>query len=325
MILNLEQVKAVTCGVEDVVSGNGGFEFRRFTEEQTNAYIKYRDNMYGKRTLVNSGVRLAFTTDSTNFSLTYGHYTDYSLGFGWIEVFVDGKSAGNFPVDLGGNGKIELTELGEGVKNVEIYLPWQKNVTLSDITLDDGALLKPLRRSRILMAYGDSITKGHNAQLTTRTYITQLAAKLDADLYNKAIGGDRFFPELLTADEPVTPDIITVAYGTNDWVLHTRETLTKRSRDFMVALSEKFPSARIFAISPIWRAMNTRIGKFGAPLSEVHGVIENAAAGLANVTVIDGSKLAPCDPAYYTDGLHPHDFGMDIYAENLYNEIKKYI
>ncbi len=325
MILNLEQVKAITCGAESVISGNGGFEFRRFTKEQTNAYIKYRDEMYGKKTLVNSGVRLAFTTDSTNFSLTYGHYTDHSLGFGWIEVFVDGRSAGNFPVDFNTRGKIELTELGESVKNVEIHLPWQKNVTVSDITLNDGAILKPLRRSRILMAFGDSITMGQNAQITSRTYAAQLAARLDADLYNKAIAGDRFFPELLDVEEPVTPDIITVAYGTNDWIVHSRETLTKRSRDFMVALSRKFPLVRIFAISPIWRATNTRIGKFGGPLSEVHGVIENAAAGLANVTVIDGSKLAPCDPAYYTDGLHPHDFGMDIYADALYLEIKKHL
>ncbi len=325
MILNLEQVKSITCGAESVISGNGGFEFRRFTKEQTNAYIKYRDEMYGKKTLTNSGIRLAFTTDSTNFSLTYGHYTEPSIGFAWIEVFVDGKAVGKFPVDLNAKGRVDLTELGDGVKNIEIYLPWQKNVTVSDITLDDGAILKPLRRSRIMMAFGDSITNGYFAQLTSRTYAAQLAARLDADLYNKAIGGDRFFPELLDVEEPVTPHIITVAYGTNDWIVHSRETLTKRSRDFMVALSRKFPSARIFAISPIWRAMNTRIGKFGGPLSEVHGVIENAAAGLANVTIIDGSKLAPCDPAYYTDGLHPHDFGMDIYAENLYNEIKKYI
>ncbi len=325
MILNLEQVKNVTCGAESVICGSRGFEFRRFTEEQTKAYIKYRDELYGKKTLTDSGVRLAFTTNSASFSMAYGHYTDHSLGFGWIEVFVDGKDAGKFPVDINEEGIVKLTELGAGIKNIEIYLPWHSNVTLSDITLEDGALLKPLRRSKIMMAFGDSITNGYCAQLTSRTYAAQLAVKLDADLYNKAISADRFFPELLDVDEPVTPDIITVAYGTNDWYHHSRETITRRSRQFLERLSKKFPSARVFAVSPIWRANSAKREKFTGPLTEIHGIIEKAAEGLSNVTVINGWGLVPDAPEYYADGLHPHDFGMDFYAENLEKEIRKHL
>ena len=152
-----------------------------------------------------------------------------------------------------------------------------------------------------------------------------LANKLGAELYNLAISGDRFFPELLEYDMGVTPDIITVAYGTNDWYVHSRPTVERRSEEFIKRLSEKYPSAKIFMVSPIDRLSHEKAPRFGDYLPVVYDIIKKNSEGLDNVTVIDGWNLVPADPVYFADGLHPNDFGFEFYAENLYNEIKKYL
>ena len=201
-------------------------------------------------------------------------------------------------------------------------------VYIENITVDDGASLAPEKRPRNMLAYGDSITHGYFAQYPSLAYSVKLARMLDANIYNKAIGGDRFFPEFLELDEPIKPDIITVAYGTNDWSRHSRETVTKRSRAFLKALSEKFPNAKIFAITPLWRDRADEpkfMKKFGGYVGEVHAIIEENCKDLPNITVIDGGKLTPHDQAFYTDGLHPNDLGMCIYADNLYREMMKHL
>ena len=57
-------------------------------------------------------------------------------------------------------------------------------------------------------------------------------AEEDAEEYNKAIGGDVFFPSLAATREDFEPDYITVAYGTNDWSKCPREALEENCKNF---------------------------------------------------------------------------------------------
>lgn len=41
--------------------------------------------------------------------------------------------------------------------------------------------------------------------------------------------------------------------------------------------------------------------------------------------VIDGDKLVPHIPEYYSDLLHPNSCGMEVYGNNLFKELKKII
>jgi len=164
-----------------------------------------------------------------------------------------------------------------------------------------------------------------SAQAPSNVYAVKLADKLDADIYNIAVCGDRFFPELLDYDMGISPDMITVAYGTNDWWIHSRPTVERRSREFIRKLSAKYPKAKIFIISPIDRLSHEKAEKFGDYLTAVTDILKSGAEGLSNVTVVDGYSLVPSDPSYFADGLHPNDFGFGFYADNLYNEIKKFI
>lgn len=325
MILTTEQIRKITCGAVEVYDTENGVEFRTFTREQTNAYEVFRDERYALKTTTNGGVRFAFETDSKSFSFVYGHYHDFSMGYGWFEIFVNGKKKAFFGCDLGRKNLTASAELGEGTKLVEVYFPWHKCMAVKDVTLDDGAFVKPVKRPLTMLSYGDSITQGCGVQCPSRVYPVQLADKLGADLHNKGISGDRFFPEVLELDEPVKPDIVTVAYGTNDWWNHSRPTVEKRSREYIKRLSAKFPAAKIFVISPIWRSGGERGQKFDGYLPEMYEILKKNCEGYSNITLLDGWSFVPADPSCFTDGLHPNDFGADHYAENLYNEIKKYL
>ncbi len=325
MKLDLQKIKDITVGAVNVREMDGEFVFDRFTEEQYRCYAEYRSEEFLKRALTSAGIRLSFETDSNSLSFKYSHTNDFTLGIAFVEVHVNGEHADFFALDLQQVGADACVTLPEGVNTVDLYLPWQKSVSLSDVTLDDGATLTPVKRSKTMISYGDSITHGISAQLPSNSYVALAAKMLDADAYNKAVSGDRFFPELLVHEEQIKPDIVTVAYGTNDWWTHSRETVARRSRDFLTRISEKYPDAKIFVISPIWRAKNFGAPKFDGPASDVHVVIKASCEGLKNVTLLNGWNFMPHDPSLYNDGLHPRDNAMKIYAQSLFDEIKKYI
>lgn len=325
MKLDLCTIKSITVGAETVRELNGEFVFDRFTEEQLQCYAEYRTEDHFKHGLNSTGIRLSFETDSDNFSFVYSHTNDHSMGMAYLEVHVNGELNSYFVLDMKQRGVHAEVKLPAGTNKVDLYLPYKKSVSLRDVTLDDGACVIPVRRSRTMISYGDSITHGSNCQFSSNTYASLISKLLDADACNKGIAGDRFLPELLDFDEPIKPDIITVAYGTNDWSNHSRDTLERRSRDFITKLSAKFPTAKIFVISPIWRAKNFGAPKFNGPTEDVHAILEKNCEGLSNVILIKGRELVPADPTLFADGLHPVETGMKVYAEALYEEIKKYI
>ncbi len=327
MKLTLDMIRSATVGAAKIYEENGDVIFRRFTDKESDYYRIYRDEVYMRKTYTTAGIRLAFVTDSKALSFGYKLEQLPHRPFGGFDVTVDGVLTAHAEIEKGsGDGYMEV-DLGDGEKTVEIYFSWSKGMSLSDVTVDDGASFTPKKRTYTMINYGDSITHGYDAGHPSLSYASQLALLLDADASIKAIGGDRFFPEILEIDNGIeNPDIITVAYGTNDWCCHTKATLERRSRDFYTALSRKYPNAKIFAITPIWRnGANGISKKYGEPLYDVDALIRNVTAGLDNITVIDGMKLTPHLLEFYTDGLHPNDLGMCVYARELAREIGKYL
>lgn len=328
MTLDIQKIKEITVGAVGVFEENGEIVFRRFTDEETRYYRIYRDEVYARKTYTTAGVRLAFETDSKRLAFSYKLLEHPWRPFGFFDVTVDGAIVLHEGIHKGsGEGQVDIV-LKEGAKTVEIWFSWSKGMSLSDISLDDGATIVPKKRSRTMINYGDSITHGYDSIYPSLSYASQLASILDADAVNKAIGGDRFFSEILEVENGVeSPDIVTVAYGTNDWSCHSRATVERRSREFYSALSKKYPKAKIFAVTPIWRTNSTadKSPKYGAPCTEVEGLIRKVTEGLSNVTVISGWSLTPHQTDFYSDGLHPNDLGMSIYAKNLAAEIGKYL
>ncbi|MCI8387783.1 MAG: hypothetical protein HFE63_04890 [Clostridiales bacterium] len=327
MKLTLDKIREITCGAETVTENDGSFSFCRFTAEQSHMYKLFRNLEFCRKTFATAGVRLAFTTDSQNLSFDYTFGYGSSRPYGWFDIYENGILTDHVGSDslLHSQGHADI-KLAEGIKKVEVYFPWSKAASISDVTLDDGAVVSPVKRSKTMINYGDSITHGYDAVYPSLSYASQISALLDADSYNKAIGGDTFFPQLLALTEPVSPDIVTVAYGTNDWSKLERPVYEQTCTNFYQQLSEKFPNAKIFAITPIWRADDKKETAFGAPLSAAREMISNIAGQFNNVTLIDGVPLTPHFSEFYSDEyLHPNDLGFCQYAQRLYLEISKYL
>ena len=88
-----------------------------------------------------------------------------------------------------------------------------------------------------LVFIGDSITQGMDARGPASAYAVQLARVLDVELLNQGVGGHIFDLDALDDELPYHPDIITIAYGTNDWSRDTtREEISSRVERYLTRL-----------------------------------------------------------------------------------------
>jgi lysophospholipase L1-like esterase len=293
------------------------------TEEQRQYYLDRGDEMHIRNSHHSAGVRLAFWTNSCSLTLSAELWPDLSgIGSGF-DVCEDGVLIAH----LGGESKEVkglCTALSKGEHLVEIYFPWSKGVTLQELCLDDGATFVPHHRKYRLLSFGDSITHGALATHPSLTYTERLASLLDADLDNRGIGGDHFSAGLAELEPVENPDIVTVAYGTNDWS-HWGACFDEECPCMIKNLATRYPDAEIFVISPIWRGDWDRKGSMDRRLPDLHQTICEYASSYPNVKVINAWNFVPHLSDFFGDGhLHPNDLGFGLYAECLYREIVKY-
>ena len=343
MKLSLDKIREITCGAVTVEETDGVFRFYRFTEEQRETYKRIKPDRvdFYNKCLATAGVKLRFTTDSRTLSLkifTPEENKGSSRKYFAFDVVVNGEkidSLSNFTdsqmtdnytgtvLESGNFGKI--FDLGQGEKSVCVYFPFSIAPDITEIGIDDGAFIKPVKSPKKMICFGDSITHGYDALHPSAMYTAKLALALSAEEYNKGIGGDIFFPELAAVRDGFDPDYITVAYGTNDWSGCPRNATRDRIKRFFENLRENYPAAKIFAITPIWRAESVEERNYGE-FSLVGQDIKEICGDIGGITVIDGFNLVPHDPNCFGDlRLHPNDKGFEHYFKNLYSEIKKHI
>ena len=337
MKLTFDQIAAATCGAVYLDETDAGICFHRFTKEQEALYRSEHPQFLAK-TVAAAGVRMAFQTDSESLTLKAVLSAATSRSFYAFEIRVNGSLLGcvdNVPGSDARNpshcrayplGEMEKTvALGKGEKTVEIFLPWSVKTELAAFSLDDGATFAPLpKKAKRLMTFGDSITQGNDAVCPSNAYAVRLADAFGMELFDKGIGGEKFFPALAACRDAFVPDLITVAYGTNDWnSCPTRKELEENCTAFFGTLRESYPDTRIFAITPIWRKDRDTEGKC-CPFDEVKAIITEAVSPLSRVTLIEGDGLVPHEPRFFLDGyLHPNDEGFRCYSDNLIAKIKE--
>lgn len=324
MKLTLEQIRLLTHGALSAVEENGTFIFRRFTEKQAEIYETVDD--FRVKVPATSGVRLEFDTDAESFSFDYRIDIASSRRFYYFDVFVDGVMVQHFGHENLRVAESTLTvKLPEGEHRVAVYFPCLAKASLSNVCVSDGATLKPVVKSRSLLCYGDSITQGYDAKYSSQTYTNLLADKLGAEMIDQGIGGEVFRPELIDPDMTFDPDIITVAYGTNDWSKLEHDSVVENANAFYARLRKTYPRAKIFAITPIWRADDDRVTKVGT-FAEGVQIVRDAAAKQEGIVIVDGAKMIPhlrevCADKY----LHPNDYGFKFYANALFEAMNPHL
>ena len=337
MRLTIETLRAISIGAVEVEEKESGFSFHRFTKEQRDLY-EIRNLGHYKKALAPSGVKLSFRTDSKTLGIKGSTSDGSSRKYFSFDLFVNGEKKDSFdnfsdvtekPVNSGDypRGAFEYVfDLPEGEKDVVLYMPWSAQVDFEEITVDDDAMIAAVKPAKKMLCFGDSITQGYDAAYASNSYIARLARFLEVEEYNKAIGGEVFWPDLAATVEPFKPDLITVAYGTNDWSKSSSlEEFKSNCKGFYENLSRTYPDVPIFAVSPIWRKAYLAEKPCGA-FTNVHDYFVELAKTIPNMTVICGWDFVPHDSRYFCDGtLHPNDDGFAFYAEALYQELKKYL
>lgn len=208
-------------------------------------------------------------------------------------------------------------------RRVRIHLPYVVEVALRSAAVAGGSAVEPApRRPRRLLACGDSITQGVKASSAAAGYATRLAGRLDAELLNQGLAGHRFDHRVVDPGLPWSPDLVTVAYGTNDWNSGAPlEEIDAEVRRYVGALRAAHPDAPIVVLSPLWRSRPAGSPQQAVGLAAFGAAIREAAVAIDGVQAIDGFELVPHDDAYLADGIHPNDEGMERYAAAVFERV----
>lgn len=322
MDLTFEQIQSIAMGAVRAEKQNDAVCLYRFTQEQETVYQARNSDFYQK-TFATAGIRLDFLTNSSELTLETEVAPASSRSFFSFDIYQNGTLIGQLGSPNENCGRFSASfSLTEGEKHILIYFPWSVAAKLRRLALSDGAWVMPVHRPHKMLIYGDSITHGYDAMFPSRSYTSLLADALQANAYNKGIGGETFFPALAELSDDIEPDYISVAYGTNDWSKKEKEALIQDGTAFFHALSQRNPKAEIFAITPIWRTdweNTTAAGNF----SDLPLIFHEITASLPNVHVIHGFHLVPHHTEFFQDRfVHPNDEGFSHYFTNLYREIQ---
>jgi len=332
MKLTLDQIKTITRGALEIYEKDGVFTFSRFEKDALDYYATTNASFKGKSEATAS-ICLDFLTTSDRFDADFFETYGSSRTYYYFDICVDGiirKHLGEEKAWIK-KGHISL--------KVSDYIPcdgkehritlWMPNLActrLSNIQIDDGATLTPINYKMKLLCFGDSITQGYDAAFPSKSYVNRITEHFDAFTVNQAIGGEKFVPDLLLEETSYKPDVLTVAYGTNDWSGTQKEIFHPRCEEFYEKAAKIYPNAKKFALLPIWRA-DSKSGK-----QKYEGSFDEACEFIAKTaekngfTVIDCRTFMPQSPEFFWDGrLHPNDLGFAEYASHLIAEIEKHI
>ena len=325
MKLTIDTLKNITFGYEKIIEENGFFTLVRFNDNELNAYKTYKDIDLYEKCFSQAGVRFSFITNAEKLSFDYKLAKSSSRKFAYFDVYENGNLTNHFGISEFDSSINHIDiNLTSGEKHLEIYLPWSLKTDIANIEITDNATIIPKKRNASILCYGDSITHGYDAIYPSLSYSSRIAKMLDCDIVNKAIGGEIFFPELAKAKNDKEYDIVTVAYGSNDWSKCSLDVFENNVKNFFLNLYNANKNSKIFVITPIRRGDTDRLPLIGVEFLKIHDIISNYATAYENIKVIKGIDLAPHFDEFYSDKyLHPNDLGFSIYAENLYKEILK--
>ncbi|MGW3149597.1 GDSL-type esterase/lipase family protein [Streptomyces sp. NPDC001177] len=223
-----------------------------------------------------SGVRLVFRTSASAVELdtlpTKRIYTGAPpRPDGVYDLLVDGRLAGRSGV-TGGNtltidmrtgatetrpgppGTLRFTGLGDGEKDVEIWLPHNETTELVALRTDAPIEPAPDRGRKVWLHHGSSISQGSDAASPTTTWPALAASLGGVELINLGLGGSALLDPFTARAMRDTPaDLISVKIGINlvNTDLMRLRALTPAVHGFLDTIRDGHPTAPLLVVSPI--------------------------------------------------------------------------
>lgn len=223
-----------------------------------------------------SGVRLVFRTGATAIELdTLRTKTAYQGApprpDGVYDLLVDGRLAGQESV-TGGNvlmvdmtagtaetrpgpvGTVRFPGLPEGVKDVEIWLPYNETTELVALRTDAPVEPAPDRGRKVWLHHGSSVSHGSDAASPTTTWPALAASLGGVELINLGLGGSALLDPFTARAMRDTPaDLISVKIGLNlvNTDLMRLRAFTPAVHGFLDTIREGHPTAPLLVLSPV--------------------------------------------------------------------------
>lgn len=319
MTLTFEQIRQITVGAVRLEERDDGIHFYKCTQKQIDAWMR-QDKILGERARGSTGVRLDFHTTSQSMTFCMSQGIKFELYINdLLRAQYNMSEASEITVALGDPLADPLAE-----KRVTLYFPSHDiGGVLRSLELDDGATVTPHRFDCKMLFIGDSITQGYASEFDSLSYAYRVSRFFNAESVIQGIGGSYYCEEPFDHID-FAPDVILIAYGTNDFSHYkTIDEFRGHVASHLRLLCEEYKNKKIFVISPIWR--EHREGKKMGSFQQCRAVVAEEAQKLG-LCHIDGLTLVPPMPVFFQDEyLHPNDNGFSLYAENLIMQLKKYI
>ncbi len=308
MKLSLEQIKDLTVGAVDVEQTDDGIHFYKMKKCQVEAFYALSE-ILGFRAKTTTGVRLDFETDSKFFAFEVKSGTKF-------EYLIDGAYQGTVAIGDDKSARIEL----HAPCRVTLVFPSHEIGVIDNVELSDGASASRHVFDKKVLFIGDSITQGWNSGIDTLSYAYRTSLSLNYDSVIQGVGG-AFYHASTFADSGFDPDVVIVAYGTND-VSHfkTKDEMVEQLRAYLGMVKETYKPSKIYAISPIWVSGGSEEKRMGN-LWECYALIadEIEKCGARHIRGLD---LVPHERRFFADDLHPNADGFAEYAGNLVEILK---
>ncbi len=308
------------------VTPEGEVRFYRFSDKQQKYYHSVNEG-HGITCYTTAGVMLDFISDTDTLSFVAEFSGENSQKSNTFDLLIDGVLCQSQSTDSFAECTFSFT-LPQGEHRITVVLPWNVATVLRDITIDDGAFVQEVEKGLRIMTLGDSITQGYYADHPVGTYATRTALELNAEILNQGVGGFAFHKDSLDNELCWQPDLIIVAYGTNDYSHYDDfETFQIRSKAYMDRLAELYPDTKILGITPIYRndeGMRSRLHAKDYTFTEASNYLKALYGTYPNVTVLEGLSFYPRTPDFFvSDYLHPNDLGFAWYAQAVIKTIKE--
>ena len=300
---------------------DGEYFPRRFTKEALAFYNAFDNDMYYIRALNSSGVTLEFSTDAQEVAFCFrGDY--FSRPWVCFDVYEDGVFMQTIQYEEHTReGRFSYKRRLSAKSTLVIYVPATMALWFSGFEL--GAWEPVPDKKRRYLAIGDSITQGMDARCPSITYTNIIKRHLNAQIINQGVGGFIFDARSLEPHQPFEPDLISVAYGTND-IATIDETplIVTAIEEYLEKLFSIYPNVSVNIITPIWRLAYEEQARFREKLHSINCAIAHAASKHQQAHMIDGMGLIPHSLDYLHDSLHPNELGFCLLGINLLKQLR---
>jgi lysophospholipase L1-like esterase len=326
--LSTDQIRRFARGALSVVEESGLIRFARFPEE-VRAHYHGMGEGRAIRSDCTPGVVLAFETDASWISLE-AHVAEGARSFGFADIYMDGHFVA-FAEDEESTGRIagvvELPPAEDAPRRVELYLPHCRTTRLESLALPDDATCRPVPGRPRWLALGDSITQGMNAVHPSLIWPAVAARALGLHVHNAGVGGAVFDERTLMQPPLDEPDMITVAYGINDFNAGHD---ASDAAPYLRRLRGLYPDVAIAVLEPTYSPREgfdrePKPNDAGLTLAEFRAQLREVVDGFEGMSCLRADVILPPVPHFAPDGVHPDTTGHIVMGTNLARSLRMHI